>query len=335
MGTRHMGLRAVLAVGCVIMTFAACDGSDGPTSCNGHAELCDRPLDEVAFATAHNAMSAASEPNWLFEEHDLGIREQLEFGIRGFQLDTYYGTTTATGLVFSELRPDDRQEFVEEFGEEVVVAADELAAALLVDEKSEPGLYLCHIVCGLGSTNLVEALGWFRGFLDNNPGEVIIIVIEDRVSPEDTAEAFEESGLIKYVYTYEGGPWPTLGEMIENDERVLVMAENDGSGPDWYHPAFELTQETNFSFRSAEEMDCRPNRGRSDSPLFQLNHWISPASREGSKTANEFEFLLNRALKCQEQRGLLPNIVAVNFYRIGDTLAVVDALNGVGEEMME
>jgi hypothetical protein len=42
--------------------------------------------------------------------------------------------------------------------------------------------------------------------------------------------------------------------------------------------------------------------------------------------------LLTRARRCQEIRHRLPNLVAVDFFRRGDVLGVVDALNRVGED---
>ena len=63
---------------------------------------------------------------------------------------------------------------------------------------------------------MVKALGWFRSFLDHNPGEVIILDIEDYVSPQDLRTVFAESGLLPYVYRHPADQaWPTLGEMIE------------------------------------------------------------------------------------------------------------------------
>jgi hypothetical protein len=44
---------------------------------------------------------------------------------------------------------------------------------------------------------------------------------------------------------------------------------------------------------------------------------------------NDFQFLLDRAQECAEERGQIPNFVAVNFYLIGDVVDVVDELNGV------
>ena len=45
--------------------------------CNGHAALCDRRVDQVAFLGTHNAMAAAGEPGWLFAAQDAGIAQQL------------------------------------------------------------------------------------------------------------------------------------------------------------------------------------------------------------------------------------------------------------------
>jgi endonuclease YncB( thermonuclease family) len=39
--------------------------------------------------------------------------------------------------------------------------------------------------------------------------------------------------------------------------------------------------------------------------------------------------LLPRAVQCEQERGQIPNFVAVNYVADGDTFAVVDELNGV------
>jgi hypothetical protein len=59
-------------------------------TCNGHAALCDRRLDEVAFATTHNAMSSEEE-GWTLPNQHRRLWAQLEDGIRGFMLDVHPG----------------------------------------------------------------------------------------------------------------------------------------------------------------------------------------------------------------------------------------------------
>ena len=308
-------------------------GATSSLECNGHAELCQRRLNEVAFATTHNSMSAASEPDWFLAAHSDGIKEQLEDGIRGFQIDTYYGVLQSDDTVFTLDKGEPGAELEEEFGEDFADAAVAIVDDVLPpvdDDESKAEPFLCHAYCALGYTGFIDALTVMREFLDENSDEVLIIFIEDYITGEDTQAAFEQSGLIKYVYTHPGGRFPTLRRMIATDERVLVMSEKAGGSPDWYHPGFELTQETHFRAESPEEMNCAPNRGQTDSPLFQLNHFISPPSVSLTETVNEYDFFLNRALQCQEERGLMPNLVAVNYYRTGDVIDVVDALNGVG-----
>lgn len=222
----------------------------------------------------------------------------------------------------------------EELSPEAIDEAERIIAgawAVLPDDRRDT--YLCHGNCELGAVPMVTALGEFASFLEDNPNEVLIFLLEDYITSEDTEAAFEESGLIDHVHRYEGGEWPTLRRMIDDGTRVLVMSEHGGGDPDWYHEGFELTQETAYRFESIDLMrsdeSCAPNRGQADSPLFQLNHFISPADPVASATVNDYQFLLDRALKCQEIRDLVPNLVAVNFWGIGDVVEVVDEINGV------
>ena len=115
-----------------------------------------------------------------------------------------------------------------------------------------------------------------RDFLVANPGEVLIVVIQDEsVMPPDIERCFRESGLIDFVYRGPARPpWPTLREMVETDQRVLVMAENNSAGVAWYHPAFEVLQETPYTFHDPSEFSNRPNRGGTKGSLLLMNHWI-------------------------------------------------------------
>jgi hypothetical protein len=109
------------------------------------------------------------------------------------------------------------------------------------------------------------------------------------------------------------------------------MAEVEGPPPVWYHHVWDYTEETPYSFSSAEKFSCEPNRGDTDKPLFLLNHWIERVSpsRVDAARVNEYGALLGRARKCAAERGQIPNFVAVNFHLSGDVVAVVNTLNGV------
>ncbi len=282
--------------------------------CNGHAELCERPLNEVTFAASHKTM-AVTEDGWLWPGQDGTVTNQLKAGIRGFVIESRYW---------------DDEAFIEGEVQDLPVGVQ---AAILdslerVKLSSKDGAYLCHLMCGLGATFLSDTLSEMRAFLDNQPNEVIVLIIEDGISLEDTAAAFTASGLERLVYTHsQGQAWPTLGQMIEQNKRVLVLAENGGPPPGYYHHAGDYLAETGELVDSS----CKVNGGEGDKPFLLLNHWQSGAvpSRVEASIINKFDDLLARAQACNTELGQAPNLVAVDFHLTGDVLAVVDMLNGI------
>lgn len=288
--------------------------------CNGHPELCDRPINEVAYAASHNAMSIA-EYLWIWPMHDGTLTEQLDAGVRALLIDTHY----IEG-------PQEREEFISSLppkAQEIVLRAQEAIA-----EPAQEGEFLCHQLCGLGWRNVKDSIAELDVWLRENPREVVFMVIQDEISAADMQENMEASGLVELIYTHpERAPWPTLRELIDQNKRLIVMAENEGPPPDWYTNAWTVTEETPYTFIIPEQFSCEPNRGGTGKPFFLLNHWIQRGSpnRVDAAIVNEYDFLLSRARQCAEERGQMPNFVAVNWYSQGDLFDVVDTLNGVYE----
>jgi hypothetical protein len=110
------------------------------------------------------------------------------------------------------------------------------------------------------------------------------------------------------------------------------MAENHTGEVPWYHPAFEVMQETPYSFRDTTEFSEQPNRGGTGGSLLLMNHWIETTPLPKPSNAaivNAYPFLLRRALRCEQERRHIPNLVAVDFYGTGDLMRVVRKLNGL------
>jgi hypothetical protein len=259
---------------------------------------------------------------------------QLQDGVRALLFDVHYGMPAGDRVkTLLDDEPASRKKYEAVLGAEGIDAAMRIRDRLVGDENGRRGVYLCHGFCELGATPFVPALRQIRDFLVVNPNEVLLIAIEDDGPlPQDVEAAFRESGLLDFVYRGAiGPPWPTLREMIASDQRVVVFAENDSAGVDWYHQAYEFMQETPYRFKTPAEFSCRANRGPATAPLFLVNHWIetAPAPKpSNAERVNAYGALLARARACQQERRMLPNIVAVDFYRSGDLLKVVDALNG-------
>jgi hypothetical protein len=343
-----VGLAALVVAG-TVTAFVAGGGVEAPaqpiTRCNGHAALCDRPLDEVALAATHNSMSVPL-PGWYSPEQERPIGGQLEDGIHGLLLDTHYGDRLANGRVRTyfgspeDLRRATAQDGVSPAG---VQAALRLRGRLGFRGEGTRGLYLCHSFCELGATPLEDGLKDIHDFLATHPAEIVVMINQDYVTPADFVEAVDDAGLGPYAFTPPAGAkWPTLREMIDAGRRLVMLAENRAGAAPWYQLAYQrLTVETPFAFGSAPaliapaglEAGCRANRGPNRAPLFLVNHWVTTAPVQRPSDAakvNAYEPLLRRARTCRRVRAHLPTLLAINFYKEGDVFGVVDTLNRVG-----
>jgi hypothetical protein len=339
---------AALLVAGVVAAVLGTGGASAPAapiaSCEGHAQLCDRPLDEVVLPATHNSMSAPL-PGWFSAEQDRSIGGQLEDGIRGLLFDTHYADRLANGRVrtFFESKED-----LDLIKNQDGVSDEDFAAALRIRDRlgfqgeGERGMYLCHTLCELGATPLSTGLDEIHDFLVTHPGEVVVVVNQDYVTPADFVKAVGDAGLARYALTPpEGDDWPTLREMIEADHRLVLLAENHAGAAPWYQPAYtRLTEETPYTFprpsllttKADLPASCEPNRGPKVAPLFLINHWVStdptPKPSDADKV-NAYAPLLARARACERIRDHLPNLLAVNFYKRGDVFRVADTLNGI------
>ena len=307
-----------------------------PAACNGHVELCDRRFDDVAFPASHNSMSAADRPGWFLAEQPTGMVESLDDGIRVFLIDTWYGQATRSGGAVTAQRSLARaqSDFTAGRANALTPAMERTIDRLRGEQTLGPEKpFLCHTLCELGATEMQSELAGVKAWLDQNPREVVTIFIQDAVTPADTAEVFDKTGLAEVAYVHDPGePWPTLGQMIDSGNRVLVLMENEGGGAryPYLHSGFDLVQDTGFTYDSVDEFDCAPNRGPADADLFMVNHWLGGFTTlvSSAQQSNTEDVLGQRVRDCREERGQIPNFVAVNWYDQGDLLQVVDQLNG-------
>lgn len=299
-------------------------GPSAPRQCLGSSRLCELGYDEAAYLTSHNAMSTTAD-RFIGPLQDPDITTQLNTGVRALQLDTYRWERPqdiAARLDSPEFTPEQRR---------LISGA--------IDRANPPreGLWLCHGVCRAGAVELVPALEDIGDWLRAHPDEIVTLIVQDDISPEDTEKAFRAAGLEDLLHTPSAdpdAPWPTLGEMIDSGRRLVVFAEKaDGPAP-WYRNFYRYGMETPFSFRSPSEMTCAPHRGGTGKRLFLLNHFITNAggSRLDAGRVNAREWVLERARACEAERGSPVTFIAVDYTTVGDALGAVDELNSTRVE---
>jgi hypothetical protein len=329
-------LTVVIAGGALLVFGAPAESAEASgvaTVCNGSARLCNRRLDQVVVAGSHNSMSNAEIPGWLFPNQNRSIPHQLEDGVRALAIDLHYGIPADDRVITDLDREGTSKDKIEGYlGPEATAAALRIRERFLGKESGPSAVYFCHGFCELGAYPAGPTLEGVREFMVGHPGEVLVIVVEDYITPQDVAMLFQDAGLVDLVYTGPITPAPTLRHLIDLGQRIVVFSESGRPGVPWLRPAWDVLQETPYTFHKPADFSCRPNRGGANAPFFQINHWIetTPTPKpSNAEIVNAYDFLLGRARACREQRGRLPNVVSVDFSDVGDLVRVVNTLNGL------
>lgn len=270
--------------------------------CNGDPELCDKAYDQVVYPTTHNSYNYEFGVTQFFQPNQQHpVRRQLLDGIRGLMLD------------MSEFE-----------GEVVVMHRNEDIIALLTEQ-----IYASF----MGYEPATRPLGDVKNFLDENPREVVTIILESRLDGPTLETTFNAAGLTDYTYAHPGGDWPTLEEMIESNRRLVVFTDNENAAgnPAWLNYVWDHSFETDFDVTDPNDFNCSVNRGDINHNFFILNHWVRPLLGGGDPDAaaevNEMTFLMDRSMECWQNTNHKPNFVTVDFYEFGHLFEVCDSLN--------
>jgi hypothetical protein len=303
-------------------------------ACNGSVAMCELTLGEAVFAGTHNSFSAADSPGWFIANQRRTIERQLADGIRLFLIDPHWGIEDSQGRVRTDFKSEgrSRNKVAKALPPEELEAAVRLAGRVGAGElEGDRDVWLCHTVCELGATRMVDSLTEMREFLDRNRGEVLILFIEPYVAPAEIEKVFAKSGLDRYVATLNRDePLPTLGELVEENRRVIVFAEKDADGTvPWYLDGFSFVQDTPLGAEKVRQLSCKLSRGTADSPLLMLNHWadLFPPLAEPNRPFLKERFVIRRAHECGRERGLPVSLIAVDHYDQGRLNEAVAALN--------
>ena len=279
--------------------------------CNGHAELCDRKYSNITQIATHDSAFSGVLPT---DDQDVDIAAQLDAGVRFLQAQTHrniFGT-----------------------------------------------LSLCHTSCFLRDAGSVEVyLRVIKEWLDAHPKEVVTLLLTngDSVRASEFDDVFVASGIQPYAYV--PGPshdasildsWPTLGELIENDTRLVAFLDYGASETVPYIlPEFLYFWETPFDMTDPSFPQCiidRPGGVVEDPALasqrmYIVNHYLDtemmgmdvPDRRDARKTnaASGSESIGAQVDLCRKEHGRAPKGILVDYFENGDVLKVQDALNGL------
>ena len=304
-----------------------------PGGCNGLRAMCDRRLDQVVMAGTHNSYAAADEPGWLFANQRFGIARQLRDGIRALLIDVHLGAPDSEERAHPD-RPGGRG-----IGPQQGRARAQPRRAAHrrpprrqggcgQTRRAAPAVSLPHAVRARGRAA--------RRAADDHPplphrqpaggGRAVRGAL--RPGRDDRGLAPRDGPAVGGPVIDPDEPLPTLGELIDADTRMVVLAEQDGGERPWYLDGFRFVQDTPLGATRPSQLSCDRFRGEPDSPLLMLNHWIPPFPP--SVTRNQAiggPFLRARIGRCERQREMLPNLLAVDFYERTGVVGIARDLN--------
>lgn len=208
-------------------------------------------------------------------------------------------------------------------------------------------LYLCHTSCDMLNVGRLEdylttVYNWMRA----NPYDVITILMGNYqvLPPSDFVPAVENSGLLRYAYIPPTQPmgldgWPTLGEMILRQQRVVFMLDYEANQEEipWLLDEFSYMWETPFSpversFPCTVDRPPEQPREESENRLYMANQNLNlevavagislliPASNFLNETnaVEGFGSAGKTVDTCTSDWNRPPNFVLVDFYNIGN-----------------
>jgi len=318
----------VVAVATLVPVAAGAAGRGAEPPGNGAARPCDRHLGGGGFAATHNSMASRAD-RFVPPNQRRPIRAQLEHGIRALQIDAYFGTPRGS-RIYTDLSGPLGQ--ATELPRSAERAAELLHRRLGAPPAGTPyDVYLCHVFCELGAVRMVDEMRVVRDFLDAHPREVLVVVIEDYVPADRILAVLRDAGLESELLAVDPAvPLPTLGQMIDAGTRLQVSLENGAAPPTLPNAFTGLVEETPFTFARPRNLEraasCSVNRGTAGAPVFQFNHWVTPAEPVTARRVNS-SILRARVAQCTDARGREPTLVAVDFAEQGDLAEIVERLN--------
>ncbi|CAK7227385.1 hypothetical protein SBRCBS47491_006551 [Sporothrix bragantina] len=301
------------------------------TVCNGHAELCSRKYSNVTMVGAHNSPFVVH--NNLASNQHFKVTQQLDDGIRFIQAQIQFPVK---------------------------------------DDGTGP--HFCHTSCALLDAGpITQWLSEVRQWVDSHPQDFITILLGNGnySDPSMYAPYIESTGIVQYAFVPPAHPapttgsmplddWPTLGEMLSDNKRVLMMLDykaNQTKYP-WLIDEFAYLWETPFDptvdeVPVTETLPCNVQRppglasSTAQKTLFLMNHNVNLAvSLLGETIMVPAVALLNQtnaatginslgaaADVCIETWGRPPLVLNVDYYDRGSppgsVFEVAARLNGV------
>lgn len=276
------------------------------TTCNGHAEFCDRTFGNVTFVGAHD--SYAIGVNNLAVNQDQSITQQLNDGIRMLQMQAHNQSNVIRlcHTSCSLLDGGTLEDYLKTVKTWLVANPNEVLSLLIVNIDDMPASSYAPVFVAAGL---------------------------DTLSYAPSTSPIAVSG------------WPTLGSMIDSGKRLVTFLDNgaDLTSVPYLIDEFTNIWETAYDVTDPA-FDCNVNRTHAtdtSTQMYLINHFLDrlllgqpvPYVDKANVTnaATGAGSLGAQVTTCVAAYGRPPNFMLVDFYEYGggSVFQVAASINGV------
>jgi len=228
------------------------------------------------------------------------------------------------------------------------------ALAVFSDDKVDIPFMPC--IVDLQRQPFVTVMEQFKLLMEAAPTEIVSFYLqtegkkENKVSPDAMLSDMKSAGLDHLALSRsKGDPWPTVGAMIKNGTRLVVLANNSGglkTPTSWYQSFGDNVFSTIWQFPIKHDRkqvmpvqlangikdlgdlsaSCALASTRADQELFLVQHMITfrtlvpplvfSGAPMGANAANTLPLALYRLNGCWKAQGRKPNFLLVDFVNL-------------------
>ncbi|MCK5683320.1 hypothetical protein KAJ27_04340 [bacterium] len=237
----------------------------------------DLKYSEVCFLCTHNSYSTYTDFYFPYGQQIFSTKEQLGLGVRAFMFDTYKNKGKIV-LSHGKLK---YQKF--------------LRAILYATGK---GKFMHYS----------KVLKELKHFIALNRGEIITIILEDYVKDYSKfKKLYHDIGLSSYIYTKndfdKNKGWPTIGEMIKKNKRVVIFVGDSKSAGKYHFKQWDYMVENQYGTLKKEKASKERSSSKSAGKkyhkrdLLLLNFFDDNPLTEWSKAYKEIKNIDFKDLK--------------------------------------
>jgi hypothetical protein len=266
------------------------------TTCNGHAELCNRSFGNVTFVGAHDSYAVGVGGN-TGANQDYDITQQLNDGIRMLQVQAHNksGTIELCHSSCSILDGGSLQDYLGTLKKWIDANPNDVVSLLIVNIDDLPV---------------------------SNYGAVFAAAGVDKLSYSPPSPSLKASD------------WPTLGSLIDNGTRLLTFMDfkADSTTVPYIIDEFSNIWETAYDVTDTT-FDCAVNRSSGDTStsMYLINHFLDKqttlfgtniftpdiAALNTTNGVSGTGSLGAQVSTCAAEYGRAPNFMLVDYYEYG------------------